>query len=1345
MSDDHKPRSWIYTLKKEELQVTLKSYNIPFEINSTVEELRKLLSNYCKEKEKTSEHENSENKNTKMTTSQYNIQPFNGENWECFEQQFECLILLNEVKEEKKVPLLLTKITSQVLEVLNCLCTPKKVTTFSFAELCQKLRDKYTPKKATAIERATFRNRNQLPTETIEEYVLQLRKLGGKCAFKDLEDQIKEKLIDGVYSKLIQFELLKSCTTEMSLEDTIIVARTVEGALIQTKHKESSVTEMFYYQQGQKMERGNNSKYRNKASKVNKTLTNNNNRESKCFCCGANNHYKKECRLIKKYCSECGQQGHIYKMCMRNKTTQKIYSVSEDTKSSDEQEVEAETSAAQMFNEYEMYSVNVSKVPPLYITLNIEGKTLDFQLDTGSDVTVIPCSDCEKFFNNRQISDCKVRFKNFDQTISEPVGILKGLTVKYKNEQRKLNVFVGNNKIPRILGRDWLNEFNLWPPKMETQHINFNNQINENSIAEAELYVKKRFTEVFSPGWGNFKGESIELKLKPEAKPKFHPVRRVPLALKEKVKSEISRLIENGRIVPVEYSQWGTPVVPILKPDGSVRLCGDYKTTINPHLEVDHFPLPHIDEIFETLKNGQYFCELDLKEAYLQAPLEKKSQELTTIVTEVGTYKYQYLPYGVSTGPGSFQRLMYNKLRDISNTSVFIDNIYICGETINDTLATLCKVLTKLQECEFKLKIEKCKLFTTSIDVFGFKITKNDISVNRKNIEPLLNAEVPKNITMLKSFLGKVTYYSRFLKDMAHIIAPLYDCTKNKKLQWTKECTDSFNKIKQKLACVSNLRHYNPDLPLILTCDASQVALGAIISNRDENGVVRPIAYASKKLNSTEVKYSAIDKEAMSIIFGVTKFYNYIYGRTFELETDNAALVRIFGPTKGIPKMAAKRLQHYAIFLSAFQYKIKHIKTSVNPADFLSRTLTENCEENMNMHSLCSEANITNTYYINNSEIEMLDWKLIQKETKKDPILSTVIRYLSDGWPDVKNLNKDLLSYYNKKTELSVDRDCLFWGYRIIIPTELRVSVLNELHKSHFGIVRMKQLARSFFWWQGLDKEIESITFNCITCMKNRKNPQKTMQPWPAPPSVWYRIHADFLGPFYNKMYLVVIDSYSKWPEIYEMNNITASKTIEVFKNIFSRFGYPAHLVTDNGPTFTSSEFNDYCKMINVKHTYSPPYHPATNGAAERFVETFKSHVTKIKESGNSLISAVNLFLFDYRNMPHSLTGVTPARLMLGRELRNRFTLLRPPAMVDKSYDLMEKQVNSKVGNRKTDFVLGEKVMVRDYRKGYKPWILGIIIEESVPNITYIVDVDGNRWKRHVNQLLRCSESLEIK
>ncbi|XP_049885410.1 uncharacterized protein LOC126380176 isoform X3 [Pectinophora gossypiella] len=335
-------RSWIYKLNKKQLQEKLKQLKIYFTEGQTVDELRRILSDYCKQKTSTK-------KNTKMTN--YSLNLFDGDNWKCFEQQLECIILLNEVEEDKKVPLLLTKITPKVLNVLNCLCSPKNPTSLTYEALCTKLRDKYTQKQPTALERVTFRNRNQLPTETIEQYVLELRKLGGNCDFKDLDDQIKEKFIDGVNSKLIKFELLKS-ESNKTLEETITLAKTVEFALLQTNDGKqgNEVSEVFFNGQGRKGKTSQN--YQKFRSDIRK--------EPRCFCCGATNHVRSQCTLNKKYCSECGQQGHIFKMCSRNKKINKAYTVEKEQPKSSESEEKAsdEELIDHMFDDMTIYSVN---------------------------------------------------------------------------------------------------------------------------------------------------------------------------------------------------------------------------------------------------------------------------------------------------------------------------------------------------------------------------------------------------------------------------------------------------------------------------------------------------------------------------------------------------------------------------------------------------------------------------------------------------------------------------------------------------------------------------------------------------------------------------------------------------------------------------------------------------------------------------------------------------------------------------------------------------------------------------------------------------------------------------
>lgn len=1344
---------WIQEVNKENLLLLFEELNIQSE-GLNLESLRKTLRDLVKSGKLTSKLPDSNESDSEyqeisspeteepvlnmMNTNKYGIiEPFNGNNFEIFQQQLECIITLNDVPKIKQTPLLITNLTSKVLETLNHLCTPEKPIQKEYQELIRLLDKRYTKATSIPLERVAFRARNQKQHELIEDYVMDLKKLAKRCDFKDMEDQVKEKFIDGVNKPMIKFELLKN--GDASLERLIIIARTVDAALQQShlhgheameSAQASGEKEMF-----QVRNRYNAPAHTKLAVKEQLQQTPTGKSSGRCFVCGKDNHIKSGCTLKNKYCSECGKQGHLFKVC-RLRQTKKVEVTEENTdyESDIKNLFEIPDNTANIFSMYMNYTTGNNKVPPQFVSIAVEGKEVKFEVDTGSEVSTLTLNDHITLFPDKKIENCNITFKNFDQSLSKPIGIIKHLNLSWNNVNRQAKVYVVSDDKPRILGRDWLNIFDQWPLQLGTT----TNDLKLNVTCDPVKMIKDRFSEVFTPGWGDFKGECITLKLKSDSKPKFLSVRQVPLALKDKVKDEINRLLLNKRIEPIKFSQWGTPVVPVLKQDGSVRLCGDFKVTLNPYLEIDHFPLPHIDSILDTLKGGEYYSELDLKEAYLQAPLDPSSQELTVITTEFGIFKYLYLPYGVSSGPGSFQRLMNKKLSHIPNVIVFIDNIYIRGSDFNDMCKTLEVVLTILKESGLKLKPEKCKFFKTSIVVFGYKVNKEGISIIKENVNPIINLQPPESITMLRSFLGKINYYARFLKNMATIIAPLNEMLKSGKFKWTKESQYSFELIKKKLSTAQSLHHFDASLPLILSCDASSVGISAVLSNRGSDNVVRPIAFASKKLNDTEQKYCTLDKEAMAVVYGVTKFYNYVYGREFELETDNAALVRIFGPTKAIPKMAAKRLQHYAIFLSAFTYKIRHIPSNKNPADYLSRQP----ETDETTQKLIKNLEI-NTNYIDITEKPVINWEIVQTETNKDILLSQVIRYSTDGWPDIKLMDDKIKPYFMRRNEISIDRNCLFWGHRIIIPTVIRDKVLIELHKSHFGSTRMIEIAKSYFWWPKLNEEIVEISKQCENCLAYRNAPAKTsLKTWPIPPSCWYRIHADYLGPFHGKMFLVVVDSYSKWPEAFQMTNIGSFLTIQKFKEVFLRFGFPIHLVTDNGASFKSKEFQGFCETLNIQHTSTPVNHPATNGAAERFVETFKSNVKKIMDSGKTLDYAVNIFLADYRVTPHKSTGVSPARLMLGREIRSRFSLLRPTPIF---HDLLNKQNKIKEsykGPRNVLFHVGQTVMTRDYRKGSKPWAVGTIIEESIPGTTYILDVDGLKWKRHVNQMNTCSQGV---
>ena len=230
---------------------------------------------------------------------------------------------------------------------------------------------------------------------------------------------------------------------------------------------------------------------------------------------------------------------------------------------------------------------------------------------------------------------------------------------------------------------------------------------------------------------------------------------------------------------------------------------------------------------------------------------------------------------------------------------------------------------------------------------------------------------------------------------------------------------------------------------------------------------------------------------------------------------------------------------------------------------------------------------------------------------------------------------------------------------RVVIPPPGRERVLEELHEGHPGISRMKSIARSFVWWPGLDKALDQKVKTCVACQSSRNLPPAVpIQPWEWPERPWSRLHVDYAGPLSSYMFLVVVDAHSKWMDIKMVKNATSSATITALRSMFATHGIPELLVSDNGAVFTSTEFKEFVQQNGIRHTTSAPYHPATNGLAERAVQTFKTSIKKM--TSGSLEDRLSKFLFHYRITPHSTTGVTPAELLLGRRPRSVLDLVRP-------------------------------------------------------------------------------------
>ncbi|XP_048479394.1 uncharacterized protein K02A2.6-like isoform X1 [Plutella xylostella] len=616
----------------------------------------------------------------------------------------------------------------------------------------------------------------------------------------------------------------------------------------------------------------------------------------------------------------------------------------------------------------------------------------------------------------------------------------------------------------------------------------------------------------------------------------------------------------------------------------------------------------------------------------------------------------------------------------------------------------------------------------------GFIINKNGVRPDPKKLEAIKEMPTPTNVTEVRAFLGMVNFYAKFVRNISDILYPLYRLLrKQMRWSWTDECEMAFRKVKEVLLSSEVLAHYDPALPLVLTCDASARGVGGVLSQRDARGRERAVAYVSRKLNDAETNYSQIHREALAIIYCVQKFHQYLYGRNFILKTDHKPLVSIFSSKMGVPSMAASRMQRWAIILSAYNYEIQYVRTNDNGADALSR---------LPVHDSIKIVESPEQSYLHfASDALLLDNNAIKKNTIRDPILSRVLSFIRDGWPTTVEIDQ-LKPYYNRRHELYDELGCVMWGHRVIIPQSCREVVMRELHETHMGIVKTKAIARSYVWWPGLDEEIEQRCRACEVCAEVAPAPPAAPpSPWRWPDRAYERVHLDFLGPIGGKVYLVAVDARSKWIEVFLMTRTTSDVTIDKLREAWARWGLPKQVVTDNGPPFTSESFENFLSSNGVRHIFTPPYHPASNGAAENAVKIIKKVIKKANCENKRVDVAIQRFLLNYNNTPHSTTGESPAKLLQGRSLRCRLDNLKPDRTAKVEIEQNKQVVYS--GGTVRGLVTGDEVWFREYRPGRK-WSKGIVAGRSGRSDCTLEAADGSRVHRHIDQLRRRSRGSMV-
>ena len=569
--------------------------------------------------------------------------------------------------------------------------------------------------------------------------------------------------------------------------------------------------------------------------------------------------------------------------------------------------------------------------------------------------------------------------------------------------------------------------------------------------------------------------------------------------------------------------------------------------------------------------------------------------------------------------------------------------------TDEEHLRRLERVFEKLDRHDIRLNSEKCVFFEESVTYCGFRLKHQQIYKCEDKVEAIRKAPPPKNVGEVRSFLGMIQFYASFAPKLSELAHPLHALLKDDvKFEWGPEAEKAFASIKNELCSPNVLVPFDPQKPLLLATDASPYGISAVISHRFPDNSDRPIAYFSRSLSTTEKKYSQIDKEALGIRCGVEKFFYYLFGRRFTLITDSKPLVQIFSPSKALPPLSATRMQHYSIYLMGFNFDIVYRSTHDHGnADALSRLPVTS--EGL------PEMNASDVFMMKTMEVSPINILDIARETAKSKELRPLLNILTGK----ARSNKIEKHFGVDLCEFSLHEDSVILrGHRIVVPESCRRQVLAELHEGHYGVQKMKTLARQHVWWSTLDKDIHELSLRCMACLTHARNPPKTSHNWEPTSHCFQRIHLDYAGPIQGKYVLLLVDAHSKWLEAFVTSDKTTFTTLKHLRESVARFGVPSVIVTDNDPTFVSDQMKKFCTVNGIVKKTSPPYSPSSNGQVERYVATMKQSLKKMSTESGDLEEKLSRFLFR-QHMVVSSTGESPSAMMLGRELRSRLDLLK--------------------------------------------------------------------------------------
>ncbi|KAJ8375234.1 hypothetical protein SKAU_G00058140 [Synaphobranchus kaupii] len=1002
---------------------------------------------------------------------------------------------------------------------------------------------------------------------------------------------------------------------------------------------------------------------------------------SKCFKCGKSpSHPKVQCPANDVMCHSCGKKGHYRRVCASSRAVHEV------------QEEDSE-------DDYFLGTIATDGDPWM---VKIKDRNVTFKMDTGADVTVIPDYVFNTVFAKDKPALRPVRrpLLGPGRTPLDMLGFTN-ITLRKRAKQKQEDVYVVRGLHTALLSRPACEQLGLVA-----------------RVGSIDIETMKNTYPKLCSGLGLMQ-RPYTIKLVPDAVPfSLKTPRRVPLPLLPKVKRELERMERIGVISRVEEpTDWCSGMVVVPKKTGDPRICVDL-TRLNVSVRREKYILPSVEQTLGSLAGARIFSKLDCNMGFWQIPLAEESAKLTTFITPFGRFQCNRLPFGIASAPEHFQNRMTTEVIDgLGGVVCHMDDVLVWGHSQEEHDSRLHAVLARAEKAGITLNMEKCELSRGEVKFLGHVISAAGVKADPGKTAAVREIAEPSNTTELRSFLGMVNQLGKFIPQLSEKDKPLRDLlSKKNHWFWGPDQAKAFDSLKEGLTKTPVLALYDPNRDIKVSADASSFF---------------SVAYAHRFLSPVEQRYAQVEKEALGLTWACERFKDFLIGLHFALETDHKPLVSLLGAQA--LETLPPRIQRFRMRLMRYSYTVSHIPgRDLWTADALSRAPLRT-DTSAADRELLESTNIYVDSIMENVPASASYIDRLREHLATDGVCSKVMRMCQDGWPESSSCEGVLRLYWAERAFLTVHDSLLLKGMRLVIPAALRSDVLSKLHEGHQGVAKCRERARQSVWWPGLSQQLNELVLNCRMCIQERTNHTEPLIPTELPERPWQKPGADIFT-LKGKMYLLVVDYYSRYVEIANLTHTKSTDITAHLKSMFARHGVPETLMTDNGPQFSGGNMLAFAAAYGFKHVTCSPHHPQSNGEAERAVQTVKNLLKKAADPYLALLA--------YRATPlHN--GFSPAQLLMGRQLRSTVPTLPSlldPALPDgtavTSREMERRSADQKRFNRRhraqelSHLPPGKQVWVTDAK------VTGTMVGDHSTPRSYVVDVPHGTVRRNRHHLI---------